>query len=151
MAVYKGSITVTQSIGRATHDVQSMAQVKFNVIRLDALTLTDTTTGLSFGRTSPYFVYVDSIIPYSYDRIAGGTNSNVGGAQWNGSGYDVSSRLAPPKRTSYSVDVCRSPITVSVVDSTGVLVSTLGVGAAHIAVSISLWEYPIDQVVSAVY
>ncbi len=144
----KGLLVLSQTTASASHDVQVQGQTKFNCVRLAALTMLDRATGLSFGRLSPYFVVVDSIKPYCFERIGTQTAGTIGGAQWNGTGYDCTDQLAYAKRTSLSVDTCRTPITVSIVDSAGVPVSIVGVGQPYISVAITLWEATCDEIVS---
>lgn len=136
--MYKGSVTVNQTTASASHAVQQVAQVKFNAVRLDAINLASNAGTISIR--GPFFVIVDSLKPICFDLVGGNLSTPIGGAQTDITGNSVSNHLAPIKRTSWHQDRLRTPITVSIVDSTGTLLDLTAIVGPTIAVSFSLWE-----------
>lgn len=145
--VYKGSVTTTQATASAVHNIQQMSQVKFNAVRLEALSMVNN-AGVINTR-GPFFVYVDSLKPVCFDLINGNLVSIIGGAQVSiTDGSFVCDHLAPIKRTSGRMDVMRTPITVTILGPDGAIITGLGVNPT-ISVTFSLWE--VDELYSSAF
>ena len=137
--VYKGSVNVNQTTATASHDVHLLNQIKFNAIRLDCLNMFSS-AGL-ISPLGPFFVVADSLKPLCFDLVGGKLISVVGGTQNNlGGNLLVTDHLTPIKMTSDALDKLRTPLQISIVDSSGNLINLTGVPNPFIAVSISFWE-----------
>jgi hypothetical protein len=144
--VYKGSVTASNNgsgLATFTANVSSMSQIKFNAVQLTAVNVIGNFGSIADLPNGPFFVTVDSIKPLCYDLINGNLISNIGGVQTISTGPLALESIAPIKNTSGGLDTLRSPITISIIDSTGAPIVLPGT-VPRVSVSFSLWEVPHD-------
>lgn len=141
-AVYKGSFTWSwnNSSPSDTAVVGPNTYIRFNAVKLEALTCIDLTTGFPPGPLpSPLFVVCNELSPVAFEFIKGTPLRIVGGAQWGGGGYLViNESLCPLKMTSDRLDMLRGSLTFTIYGGDGQPITTAI--PTYKAITISFWE-----------
>lgn len=141
-AVYKGSFTWSwnDSSASSTAVVGSNNFIRFNAVKLEALSCFDLTTGFPTNTLpSPLFVVVDELSPISFEYVRGVNLKPIGGVQWAGGAYlNINNTLTPIKMTSDRLDMLRGTLTFTLYGADGLPIVTTA--PAFKSVTISFWE-----------
>lgn len=141
-AVYKGSFTWSwnDNSPSSTAAIGANTYIRFNAVKLEALSCFDLTTGFPTNPLpSPLFVVVNEISPISFEYVKGTNLKPIGGVQWGGGAYlSVTDNLCPMKMTSDRLDMLRGQLTFTIYGADGIPILTTG--PSYKAVTISFWE-----------